>query len=74
MLKNLWVRILLWWDDLFDTGEVTLCQHMHNAYTCARQCGTCGHLCAFHMPECRDITERGTHTREWYCRCPGFEG
>jgi hypothetical protein len=74
MFKSLWTSILLWWDDLFDTGEVTRCKHMHNAYTCSRPCTTCGHFCAFHMPECRDVAERGTSTKHWYCRCPGFEG
>lgn len=74
MLKKLWLGLLLWWSDLFDVSPSYQCAHKNDAYVCHVKCGRCGHVCAFHVPDCRDVTERSTNTLDWYCRCEDFQG
>jgi hypothetical protein len=73
-LSNLWNGFLVYWDIAFGEKEddVERCEHGHNKYLCIEACRGCGHVCNLHCPECRDVTQRGFNTRDWYCRCPGF--
>lgn len=53
--------------------EVERCEHGDDRYLCMVSCTGCHHPCNLHCPECRDVTQRGWKTKDWYCRCPGFK-
>lgn len=53
--------------------KVERCEHGDDMYLCMVACTGCGHACNIHAPECRDVTQRGWKTKDWYCRCPGFK-
>jgi len=70
----MWAYLLELWRDFFPEPEPPeLCQHGHDKYLCIEPCRGCGHVCNLHCPECRDVTQRGWKTKDWYCRCPGFK-